>query len=258
MSDYQNVLFLNSSGTTEMKDLTTGTARWGFSPPLSFPKNDKLKIAVYQSSFTNFFINITTGVNDTFYYTDDVANPVKYTITIPQGSYNVSDLSDAIDIGVVNNGHTSGLITLTPDFSSNRVIVGISAVGWQVYFPALSQYVLLGATLNQKVPLALTTGAYNELLPNVATFNSLLAIYVHCSLTNHSIFNGSQSDVIAVIIPTAPIGSIQSDSPTNLLWVSAPELSDTSINSIQISLTDQNGVKLNLSDDFNVSIIVGA
>jgi hypothetical protein len=252
-----SVLYLTSSNAS-YKDLATGQARWTMDPVLSFPTGAKLKLTLHSMSYTNFFINISVALgNNTFFYTDDVAVPNKYTVTIPSGSYNVSDLSDAINSGIVNNTHPDGLIVLIPDFSTNKVQFNISAAGWQVTFPAGSPFALLGTNLNQTIPAgALTIGAYSELAPNVATFNSILNIYVHSNLTNASVFNGRQSDVIGTIIPTASIGSVQDNKEFNLIWIPCNNLGGSSVNEIQVRLTNQAGVPLNLSDDFSVVIII--
>lgn len=255
--NYLNIIYLTSANASA-KDLTTGRARWILDPVQSFPQNTKLRVALHSFSYTNYFINISVAkTNNIIYYTDDVLLPTKYSVTIPDGSYNVTDLSDAINIGVVNNGHADGLITIVPDFSTNKVQFSISVVGWQLYFPAGTPYALLGTTLNQKIPTAgLTVGAYSELAPNVATFNSILSIYVHSSLSNNSIFNGRQSDVLGSVIPTASIGSIQDNKETNLIWIDASQLAGQSLNDISVYLSDQNNNPINLSDDFSLTLIV--
>jgi hypothetical protein len=252
-----SVLFLASASAAQ-KDLSKGTCTFSFNPPLEYSRDQKYKIGVSSFSFTNFFVNISAALaNNIFYYTDDLAVPDKYTISIPDGSYNTSDLSEMIDIGVVANGHTSGLITLLPDFSTNKIIFQISLAGYQLYFPALSPYLLLGMTLNQKVPaLALTTGVYTEFATNVATFNNLLTIYLKSSLTYESNFSGGSSNIIASVIPTSSIGSIQNSEPYNIIWIPANGLSGQSVSSVKLELCDQNQVPLNLNDDFSCTILI--
>lgn len=251
------VMFLPSANASS-KDLTKGTATFSLNPPLIFPNNSKIKLALHSFSFTNYFTNITTGVNDKLYYTDNFALPEKYLITITEGSYNVSELSDAINLAVINNGHASGLITLTPDFPTNKVILSISVAGWAVNFKALvSPYALLGFTSGQLVPaLALTTGAYSEYSPNVATFNSIQEIYVKTSLTYNSLYAGSQSNIVASVTPVAPIGSIQRHEPINLIYIDAFELSGATNYQLTISLTDQSGNALNMSDDYATTLLI--
>ena len=259
MVDYINNIFLNSAQASYV-DLATSRANFIMNPPLSFPERTRLKVALHSFSFTNFFINISAAkANNLIYYTDNIAIPNKYSVTVPDGSYSVSDLSDAINVGVINNTHSDGLIVLTPDFSSNRVLFTISTIGWQVNMLAGTPYVLLGCTLNQAIPVALTTVPnQSELAPAVAAFNDLLNIYVHTNLSNNSIFNGNQSNIIGNIIPTASVGSIQSSESTNLIWLDASELAGSILSSISIYLTNQNNVSIALSDNFSLTLLVAA
>lgn len=252
----EQVLFLNSANAS-YKSLTTGQCQFNFNPQLRF-SNKKYRIAVQKMSFTNFFINIITGTNDLIYYTNDLLNLTKYSITIPQGSYNVSDLSDAINIGVINNGHTDGLITLTPDFSSNKVLVSISAAGWLVKWAAQTSYSLNGFALNATTPAVgtLTVGAYSELAPGIATYNAITEIYVKSSITYNSCFGGKSSNIIFSTSPTAPIGSVQNTEYNNLVWIYAPELSGQAISTLNIDIVNQNEQPIILSDDFAITILI--
>jgi hypothetical protein len=258
MAEPISVLYLNSANAAS-KSLANGQATFTVDPVIFIPQG-KIKLSMVQFSFTNFFINISAALaNNIFYYTDDIAVPNKYQCSIPTGSYNVSDLSNAINAEVINNGHADSLIQLVPDFATNKVMFSISAAGWQITFPAGSPYVLLGTTLNQTIPNgALTIGPYTELAPNVAQFNSILNLYLHTSLTNESVYSGRKSDIVASIIPTASIGSIQMTEPRNLIWVPCPSLSGATINTITIYVSDQNGNRINLSDDFSCTLLLAA
>lgn len=255
--EYINIIYLNSSNA-DYVDLTTSRARWILQPPLQFPTG-KVKVSLHSFSFVNYFINIVTGLNDTFYYTDDILDLVKFSVTIPQGSYNVSDLSDAVNVGIINNTHPDGLISLVPDFATNRVLFSISQAGWMISFGAGTPFLLVGCNLNQTIPAgpALTVGAYSELGPNVATFNEVQTIYVHSNITNNSIFNGIQSNILGSVVPTASIGSTQSDKEINLIWTDCAELSNSSLNEFQVYLTDQNNNPVRLSDNFALTLMFG-
>ena len=252
-----SVLFL-ASASAASKTLTTGRAIWTFDSDLAFDAGRRYRVAISQFGFVNFFINISsTLANNKFYYSDDIGNLVKYSVTIPDGSYNVSDLSEAINVGVVANGHTNNLIVLIPDFSTNRIQFTINAIGWILNFPVDTPYLLLGCTLNQTIPNgALTAVAlYNELGPNTATFNTITSLFVHTSLSNRTNFSGRQSNVLFSLVPTAPIGSSQSNEPSNLIWADT-DLSGASIHEVQVYITDQAGAAVNLSEDFNTTILI--
>lgn len=251
----ENVLFLNSASAS-YKDLATGKASFSFANPLRF-SDKKYRVAVHNFSFTNFFVNVTTGVNDLFYYTDDLLNLTKYSVTIQQGSYNVAELSDAINVGVINNGHTDGLISLIPDFSSNKVVVSISAAGWLVNWGPQTSYLLNGFALNDTVPASglLTTGNYQEYAPNIATYNSITELYVKTSLTYNSVFSGKQSNVLFTCTPTASIGSTQNTEYNNLIFINSPEISNQTLSTINIDIVDQNDTPVYMYEDFSITLL---
>lgn len=255
--EFIHVLYLNSA-KAEYTDLTTASAIFQMKSVLDLPRDAKIKVACQSFSFTNFFINISVALaNNTFFYTDDLLDPTKYSVVIPDGSYSVSDLSNAINLGVINNAHPDGLITLIPDFSSNKVIFSISLPNWQINFSAGSPYILLGTTLDQAIPaLALTVGPYSEMATNVATFNDITNLYLHTSLTNSASFSGTNSDVIASIIPTASIGSIQSEKEYNLVWINADNLAGSQVSQISIYVTNQSGARVRLQDHFSCTIVI--
>jgi hypothetical protein len=255
------VLYLNTANATN-KDLTQSTATFTLNPPLILPRYSKLKVCCQSFSFTNFFINISAALgNNNFVVENDVG--VVYTCVIQDGSYNVSELSAAINIELINQGLPDGLILLIPDFSTNRVVFSISQANYRISFPAGTMFDLLGCTLNQFIPAEVVPGVpvytiavYNELAPNVASFNSILNVYLHTSLTNNSIFSGQQSNILASIIPTASIGSVQSFEPYNMVYIDAHELSGAHLSNINIYLTDQNNNPVNLQDDWSCTLFI--
>ena len=257
-----NVIYLNSATATN-KNLNKSTANFVLSPPIIFPQNCKLKVACQQFSYTNFFLNVSAALANNHFVVEFGTGPVVHTITIPDGSYNVSELSSAVNVGVLNAGLPDGLVTLIPDFATNKVLFNISLTNYRLSFPAGTMYVLLGTTLAQFIPAEVipgtpvyTTGIYSELAPAVANFNSILTVYLHTSLSNNSVFSGNQSNILASIIPTVPIGSVQEFSPYNMVHVDAHELVGANLSSINIYLTDQSNNPIALQDDFSTTILV--
>ena len=257
MANYSSVYFLTTANATT-KNLTTSSASWNLNPPQSYDAKRKYRVAMSDFSMTNFFLNVSAAIgNNVFTYVSSTG-PTTYTITIPDGSYSVDQLSQAINNGVINAGNPTGLITLTPDFSTGTVLFTISTAGWKIQFPAGSPYVLLGCTLAQSIPTGggYSLGLYSELAPNQATFNSILSIYIHTSLTNDSIFAGIPGNVLQSVIPVVPIGSVQDTEPTNLIWIPATTLPGQSLNQVSVYLTDQNGKTINMVDDYSVTLLV--
>ena len=190
MSETIAVLYLNSA-QANVKDLTKSKAAFIMDPPLIMPGNCKLKVTCQQFSFTNYFINISAALaNNHFVVSDNLVGGHTFTLVLPDGSYNVTDLSNAINAAGINAGLVDGLIQLVPDFSTNKVLFKISVANYQISFPAGTMYALLGTTLAQLIPAGgFTAAAYSELAPNVANFNSILNVYLHTSLSNNSVFS---------------------------------------------------------------------
>lgn len=259
MSNFQNIIYLTSSNASSV-NLATGSANWVMNPPIQYDRNQKLKVAVQSFSYTNFFVNLSAALaNNVFTLKNNLTGGHTFTVTIPDGSYSVDDLSNTINNGLINQGLPTGIVSLTPDYNTSTVVFTLSTVGYQISFPAGSPYILLGTNLAQTIPAGntyTTVANYSESGPSQATFNSILGLYVHTSLTNNSIFNGIQSDILYQSTPTADIGSIQSDSPFFPLWIDASTLSGASVNNISVYITDQNGNPVVLSDNFALSIIV--
>jgi len=252
------VLFMNSANA-QYTNLGAGVAQFAMEPALQFHQGQRIKLAMSQFSFTNWFMNISAALgNNLFTYTDDILNLTKYSVTISDGSYSVDELSQAINVGVLNNSHTDGLFVLSPDYASNRVLVSISAAGWLVNWGVGTSYLLNGFALADTVPVggALTLAAYSELAPNVATYNNITNLYVHCSLTANSNFSGRNGSVIGSAIPTSNIGSIQSSEPNNLVWIDASQLSGSTVSSVQINIRDQSGNDVVLSDHFGCVVMI--
>lgn len=256
-----SVLYLNSA-SANYSNLTRAEATFVMSPPIVLPKNSSIKIACSQFSFTNYFINVSAALANNV-FTIQSSAPATFALTIPDGSYSVSELSSAINTLGINAGLADGLVQLIPDFSTNKVLFSISTAGYRLSFPAGSPYVLLGTTLAQFIPAEVipatpvyTTGAYSELAPNVAAFNNITNIYLHSSLTNNSVFSGDQSDIIASIIPNVSIGSIQQYDPFQWVYIDASQLSGGTISQIRLYLTDQVGASVQLTDNWGAVLVI--
>lgn len=257
-------LFLSSAEASHT-DLSQSRATFQLETPIVFPKGSAVKLACQKVEYTNFFYNVSAAIgNNTMYYTDTLATPQKYNITIPDGDYNVEELSDKIALGLVANGHDADLWKFQADNSTGRVFVYIHDIGWQVNFAANSPYALLGFTSGQKVPsaaltvasLADTTAAdYNELGASQATLNSVSTVYLHTSLTNQSTYCNKSSNIVMTASPNADTGALCTVADYNLTWVPTT-LEGSSVSSITIFLTDQNDKTIALTDNFSCSLIL--
>lgn len=226
---------------------------------LTIPSSAKKCFVYLQSArFWYTFPNISASKgNNKFYFTNDVANPTKYSITIDDGLYSVQTLNNTIKNALVNLGLSSTAIELSGNDSTGKTFFALES-GYQLYFPSDSMRVLLGFNLNQKVPASgLTTGAYGEYSPNIADFSDLSSVMIHSSLVSRSIVNGVSSDVIASIAPSVSVGSQQSYSPQHLIKVNADNLIGQNVRNVRTYLTNQMNQILDTNGEkFEVDIVI--
>lgn len=260
---FEQAIFL-SSDTSQSSNIINKSADGStftvlMNPSITIPSTAKnIKIYTNSVNFWYSFINISSSRgNNKLYITDDVALPSKYTLTIDDGLYSLSDLDSALNYQVIAAGLPSGTLTLTGDNATGKVIFTLTT-GYQIYFYTNSMYVLLGTTNLQKIPSGgLTVATYIEKAGAVATFSSLSSVLYHCSLVNNSVLNGRGSDVIASVSPNVSVGSLQIDRPYNLVKIPANNLVGLRIDQIGIYITDQLGNLLNTnSESYGLTIII--
>ncbi len=247
----QKVIFL-SSAQASIKDLTSGTATFLLRNPIQFSRS---QIGLNEFSFTNWFINISAAIgNNHLYYSDDPANETKYDITIPDGSYSLSALNDYVvaeQASVVGNV----IFNIVPNYSTNKAGIQFGNVaGWYVHFGATSPYTLLGFANGQEVPVGkANTNYYIEYGGSTAAFNNITLLKVWCNLTTDSISNTDQSSVIYQTSPTVDVGSTQSSTPHNMLWMDMPI---QNISQITVRILDQSDTPVNMSEDFSITLAI--
>ena len=253
-----SVIILDTASAT-VADLTNGEATWQLQVPMQFRDSNPL-FCLNTFSFTNFFINIFTGINDTLYYTDDLLDMTKYSVVFPQGSYSIESMNTFWVNTLLEDAFAPGMSTLMGDYSQQRVYIqyaaGAPGIGWTVYFAADSPFALMGAVVATAYPAALTVaGSTIAYLPNQAAFNNVERINIHTNLGNNFIYSGAIGDIIYSTTPTASVGSTNLDKPYNLLWCSSDALR-SGISSIYVYLTDQTGARINMTEDFMVILQV--
>lgn len=255
--------FFLSSDTSESPNIIKSTDGSTFTvflqPSVAVPPNAKnIKVFTPETKFWYTFKNISVAkANNKLYITNDAGNPTKYTLTIDDGLYSLSELENALDYQIVLAGLPTGTLQLSADNATGKVIFTLAS-GYQIYFGTNSCYVLLGCTNLQKIPSGGLTGAlYSEKAPSVATFSNLTSVLFHCSLVSNSILNGRGSDVIASVAPNTTVGSLQIDRPYNVIKVPCPNLQNITINQITVSITDQLGNLLDTnSETFQITVVL--
>lgn len=247
-------IILNSANATYLS-AAKSTANFVLGHPLRY--EDKTpEICISKFSFTNFFNNITTGVNDTIYYSDDSGDETKYEIVIPQGSYSVDSLNSYIQFKLIEDGNAPGLFNIYGDASTNKVyyVFSDTLTGWYIHFDTDSPYTILGGTNGQEIPAGKSNVVnYTEFATNQAAFNSIEALNIGTNLSSNVIYGVDRSNILYHTVPTAAIGYVQQDEPYNLSWSISNSLS-TGVSEIQITITDQDGNLITFSENWIIEI----
>lgn len=265
-------LFLSSSEATSY-DSTIAKATWSLSTPLRFTVSENQssvkswpptvgkvvpQIAVHSMSYTNFFVNISAALaNNTINFSDDPLDPTKYTITIPDGSYDITTLNTLLvaeQIAIPAVGVK--IFDILPDYTLNKAYILFAVAGWYVHFPVAST--LLGFTAGEK-PVGMSSLVGEICIAeNYATFDNVELVCVSSNLSNDALAGSglSQSNILYRSVPSAPISFAVKDQPANLLWVNSDVLSG-SVSQLEIQLVNQSGVPINTAgQNFNIGLLI--
>jgi len=192
------------------------------------------KIALDSMKYTYSMRNIdSTFSNNTFEYYNNTAWK---TVTIPGGTYGVSDINAYFQQVMKDNGDyttSNGDDTFYASFSLNnntqRIKITLSN-NYEVRFTNGSEFrLLIGAdatTYNSTVEL---TGQ-PDMTRGINSFN------VHTDIISETFYNGQSSTILYNFIPNVAPGYITELSPRKLLWLA---VNRREIRSIRIWFTDQ-------------------
>lgn len=212
--------------------------------------------------------NIITGQNDTMYiFGDDnqgVPVPQLFTITIPQGLYDLAQLNATV-LNLLENagartldggGNPLPLISMSPDDATQKVVIRFNYTNVYVDFSQpQTPREILGFDAIQYGPFA---GApINQLAPNVAEFNQVNYFLIASDLVQKGIrFNNRYNQIISqVLIDVAPGSQIVS-TPFNPPRISANELAGAKRSNLRFSLTDDQLRPVDTSGEFFTARIV--
>lgn len=250
MQDQNIPLFVSADPALGAINTTTGNDRFSvqFKRTIEIPITaQNLTLELHSAEIWWSVLNIELGINDAFRI--EVQGDQVYDIVIEPGLYDVSALNSAVNNGLINQGLASGLITLTGDNSTGKILLSFTITGLQVEWTPTSFFGLLGFTSGQLVPSGgFTTGAFSELAPNIANFSDISSFIVHTSLVQGGIPLGdTASQAIANIQINVPPGSLINFSPNRVIPLNVNHLRGQTINEASFWVTDQ----LNRTLDFN-------
>ena len=217
-------------------------------PPDAF----NMTCEVQSGTVWNSVNNISATLNNNKFYYFNGANTTLYTVTLPDGLYSVSSLNAEVNKSLVNQGLVSGVVSITGNQSTQRIVLSFNILGSYVNFtqPNSCRGVLgFNARL---VPLAPTTiigqSADGD---TTAKFNNIESFLLKTDLVYGDIPTNNVSDqTIAQIDITARTNEQIVYQPINPIRVDASNLKGQGRNYATFRLTDEKGFPAQTNEDW--------
>lgn len=219
------------------------------------PEAENITVSVEQATVWWVVPNILMGVNDKMYIlAPNVANVLtNYTLTIPQGLYDLPGLNQAILRDLSNQGakiSPSAVIGLSPDDATGKVEMKLFYAGSQVDFTGLNTFrEILGFDAAIVGPVVVAPTSY--IAQSVAGFNTINYFLIHSDLVNRGIrFNNNYSQTISQVLIDVPPGSQITSTPFNPARTQAPELKGVMRTNLRFWLTDDRDRVVNTNGEY--------
>lgn len=251
-------LFVSSDPALGAINTTSGNDRFSvqFKRTIEIPDvAENITLELHSAEVWWSVLNITTLNND---FRLEVQADQVYNITIEPGLYDVSALNSAINNALINEGLASGIVTLTGDNSTGKILVSFTITGLQVTWISTGFFELVGFTSGQLVPdPTFTVAAYSELAPSIANFSDISSFIVHTSLVQGGIPLGNTlSQAIANIQINVPPGSLINFSPNRVIELNVNHLRGVMLNEASFWITDQLDRQLDFNGEYFSLLII--
>ena len=206
--------------------------------------------------------NIIAGQNDKMYVTGQNTSDVvtNFTITIPQGLYDLTGLNTAIARELGNAGakvSPDPLISMTPDDATQKVQIRFNYNDVSIDFTQNdTPREILG--YNSSIYGAYTTAPHNVLAPNTAQFNQVNYFLLHSDIVQKGIrYNNTYSQIIAKVPIDVSPGSQITYTPFNPSKIPAPELSGANRNVLRFWITDDKNRPINTNNEsYSMRVVI--
>ena len=228
-----------------------------FPQELKIPREAKnITVSVTNATIWYTSFNISAALANNKFYLDVSADQV-YTVTIPDGLYDLSSVAHAINVGLVNQGLASGIISFVGDSASQKVVINFTVAGLRVNFTGANSCRVIMGFNNAVSPAAYTTGIYSLYGDTTARFNTIDYFLIHSNIVTGGIpNNGKSTSIIArVLISEAP-GSQLLFEPTNPINIPSQNLAGMSISRLHFWVTLQDGTTLPDLNQENFSVLL--
>jgi hypothetical protein len=213
-----------------------------FNPPIKLERNKRYEIALVALDTHNSFPNIDSS-NNYFRYSPDGSN--WFEIYVPEGSYDIEDINDAIQQIMRQNGHYDSAtgqhyVTISANLNTFKSVL-ILENNYQVDFRKRNS---ISSVLGFSNDIYALTCQESEKVVKIHRISSLL---VGIDITSGSYVNGAIRNTIYSFPVNVPPGFKIVETPVNLVYI--PIIPDT-IHSLEVSVTDQAGEPLNSRGEY--------
>ena len=213
-----------------------------FNPKLELDEKKKYEIALVNLETYYSFPNIDE-TNNTFVYSPDNGNSWEK-IKIPEGSYEIDDINDAIQHEMKKRTHYDEInedyyINIAPNTNTLKSVL-ILEKSYQVDFNHQNSLAkMLGFTGNKY-----TEGFHES--ENVVDILRINSILVNIDIISGSYVNGTTKSTIYSFFPDVSPGYKIIESPVNLVYL---PITLNTIDSLNVMITDQDDHLLNLRNE---------
>ena len=229
-----------------------------FNPPIVLDYNKKYSMYCINASIFFTFPNVFSSTSGT-YTQNNILNftvgATSYTITVPQGIYDINSLSTYVSQSLVNQGLASNLIVLSGDNPTQLAVVQLNANNVAIQFGTSSIRTLLGFNAITIGPGTSGDYYYGN---NIANFNILTELLLHNSActgfrNNASSTTSSISDIISPILINTGVGQQILYDPNQVIKV---RINQWVIDKFMIYWTDQNNNLLVVNEPWNATFVI--
>ncbi len=214
-------------------------------------------VTAIASQMWNTVPNIITGVNDLMFIDHDDGGVTSYTVVIPQGLYSITELDDAVNRSLVNQGAPNSIITISGDNSTQKAIITINVLAPETieidFVQPQTFREILG--FNSQI-IGPSSGIISIFADDVAKFNASDSYLISTNLVTRGIRVGDIYNSIIMQIPiTKPSGQILYTQPFYPIIIPANELIGTSHSRLDFWLTDDKLQRIDTNgENFSVTL----
>ena len=243
---FKRTLYLNSKKAKGKSE----NFHVNYNPPIELDYNKQYELGLVNCYIWYSWYNVSAAIgNNKFRYYNSTA---WVSLTIPDGSYNISDLNGIVKSLIDTQEGTadeedetkraSANITLKANYNTLRVELTLKG-SYRVDFSGDAGKIrsLLGFDA-QKIGKQGTNSGENPV--NITTIHT---VYIHCSLVDSTYENSKTSGVIYAFSPNVPPGHQLQILPNNTNWVQLQKINR--ITFIQMRVTNQDGVEIDLNNE---------